>query len=71
MCVRGREVFVREGDVFMFRVQDSPEYNKIDSEIDFVFNSFFFICNPPTVTALLEFANKLYVTFSYYLLFSI
>jgi hypothetical protein len=45
----------------MVCVQESPEYKKIDMQLDFVFNNFFFICNPPTVTALLEFALKLYV----------
>jgi hypothetical protein len=48
----------------MFYLQESPEYKKVDMSIDFLFNSFFFICNPPTVTALLEFALKLYVSFS-------
>eukprot|EP00026_Physarum_polycephalum_P000020 Phypoly_transcript_00020.p1 GENE.Phypoly_transcript_00020~~Phypoly_transcript_00020.p1 ORF type:complete len:3396 (+),score=660.90 Phypoly_transcript_00020:132-10319(+) len=43
---------------FVQTQRESPEYKKVDMSIDFLFNSFFFICNPPTVTALLEFALK-------------
>lgn len=39
--------------------RESPEYKKVDAEINFVFNNFFFICNPPTITALLELVTKL------------